>query len=110
MADKIKFLMDEHVDEAVTRGLQMRGVDVFTVQEAGLAHTPDLVILVYALEHERVIFTQDQDFLAAHESGKPHAGLAYANRQIAIGAIVRGLMLIYDVLTPDEMRGHLEYL
>ena len=64
MAAEIKFLMDEHVLAAVTRGLQARGVDVLTVQDADLAHTADDRILAYALEQGRVVFTQDEDFLA----------------------------------------------
>jgi uncharacterized protein with PIN domain len=110
MAAEIKFLMDEHVPAAVTRGLQARGVDALTAQDAHLAHTADDRILAYALEQGRVVFTQDEDFLAEHQRGTPHAGMVYAHQQTSIGVIVRGLLLIHGVFTPDDMRGHLEYL
>jgi predicted nuclease of predicted toxin-antitoxin system len=48
--------MDEHVHRAITIGLRLRGVDVLTA-------TPDPLILDRALELNRVMFSQDQDFL-----------------------------------------------
>ena len=102
--------MDEHIDIDITRSLQARGVDVLTVQEAGLDQTADNIILDFALKNERVIFTQDTDFLAWNQRGTPHAGIAYVHRQTAIGVIVRGLLLIHDTLTSEEMRGRVEFL
>lgn len=67
--------MDEHVHPAVTDGLQQRGVDVLTAQEAGLIGTPDADHLAYAIEQNRVIFTQDADFLRLHAEGVDHAGI-----------------------------------
>jgi len=110
MAAEIKFLMDEHVDIDITRSLRARGVDVITAQEAGLDHTRDDIIITFALEHERVIFTQDADFLAWHQRGTPHAGIVYIHRQAAIGVILRSLLVIHDVLTPEEIRGRVEFL
>ncbi len=110
MAIEIKFLADEHVDIDITRGLRARGVDVLTVQEAGLAHTDDALILAFGLEHDRVIFTQDADFLAWHQRGVPHAGIAYVHQQASIGTVVRGLLLIHEMLTAEEIRGKVEFL
>ena len=58
----------------------------------------------------RVIFTQDAGFLAWHQRGVPHAGIAYAHQQAPIGVVVRGLFLIRDVLTAEEVRGRVEFL
>ncbi|HLF28235.1 MAG TPA: DUF5615 family PIN-like protein [Anaerolineae bacterium] len=110
MAAKIKFLMDEHVDVDVTRALRGRGVDVLTVQDVGLTHTDDDRIITLALEQGRVVFTQDADFLRWHQRATPHAGIAYVHRQTPIGRIVRGLLLIYDVLTDEDIRGQIEFL
>jgi len=57
-----------------------------------------------------VLFTQDDDFLRLHAGGAEHAGIAYAHQRTPIGKIVRSLMLIHDILEPDDMRGHVEYL
>lgn len=46
----------------------------------------------YALKEGRVIFTQDEDFLAIQASGTPHAGIAYCKKNTrSIGDMVRGL-------------------
>lgn len=110
MAQTIRFYTDEHVAPAVVRGLRQRGVDVLTVVEAGLLGASDETQLALAREQDRVLFTQDDDFLRFHAVGATHAGLVYAPQHTAIGTIIRGLMLIYQVLDAAEMHGHVEYL
>ena len=102
--------MDEHVPPAVTHGLQLRAIDVATTQDTGMLGASDEALLAYALGQERVLFSQDEDFLALHHIGLPHAGMAYAPQQTPIGDIVRGLLLIHGVLTAEEMLGRVEFL
>lgn len=85
MAQQIKFYTDEHVVRAVVRGLRQRGVDVLTVVEAGMLGASDEDHLERARNEERVIFTQDDDFLRMHAAGTSHAGIVYAPQQTAIG-------------------------
>lgn len=59
----IALYMDEHIPRAITVGLRLRGVDVLTVQEDGLAGISDPVLLDRATELGRIVFSQDQDFL-----------------------------------------------
>ena len=110
MPEQIRFYMDEHVPAAVTQGLRRRGVEALTVQEAGLRSATDEEQLAFALAQGRVIFTQDADFPRLHAAGVHHAGIVYASQQTPIGAVIRGLMLIVEVLEPDDMMDHLEYL
>ena len=110
MADAIRFYMDEHVPRAVTDGLRRRGVDVHTAQQAGLRGAADEQHVTQAVAEGRVIFTQDADFLRLAARGVSHRGIVYAPQQTPIGSVVRGLMLIHDVMTPDEMIDHVEYL
>lgn len=58
----------------------------------------------------RTIFTQDTDFLRLHKLGNAHHGIIYAHRSAPIGKIIQGLLLIYQVLTEEEMENHVEYL
>ena len=102
--------MDEHVPPAVTNGLRLRGVDVITTQDTGMLGSSDETLLHDALSQERVLFSQDEDFLILHQKGFRHAGIAYAPQQSAIGDLVRGLLLIHDILTAEEMRGQVEFL
>lgn len=55
-----------------------------------------------------MVFTQDADFLRLHAEGVPHAGIVYARQGTSVGDVIRGLMLIRQVLTAEEMAGHVE--
>lgn len=102
--------MDEHIPKAVTEGLRRRGVDVVTVQELGLQAADDKRHLERAAEEGRVVFTQDADFLRLHAVGVVHRGVVYASQQTPVPHMLRSLMLIHDVLTPDDMIRHVEFL
>jgi uncharacterized protein with PIN domain len=107
---KIRFYLDEHVAKAVARGLRQRGVDVKTIVEAELMSASDEKHLEFAQSENRVIFTQDDDFLNLVSEGLNHAGIVYAPQHASIRKIISGLMLIYEVLDAEDMRDHVEYL
>lgn len=102
--------MDEHVPKAVAEGLRRRGVDVVTVQEIGLQAADDQRHLERATQEGRVVVTQDADFLRLHAAGVSHRGIVYAPQQTPVPHMLRSLMLIHDVLTPDDMVRHVEFL
>jgi len=110
MRERIRLYTDEHVAKAVVRGLRQRGVDVLTVAEAGLLGASDKEHLARARAEGRVVFTQAEDFLRLHAAGLEHAGIAYAPQGTSIGGTIRGLMLICQVLHPEDMKRHVEYL
>jgi len=109
VAQAVKFYTDEHVARAIVRGLRARGVDVMTAAEAGLSGAADSEHLQRAWSESRVTLTQDHDFLRLHAEGIEHAGIAYAPQHSSIGEIIRWLMLIFQVLNADEMRGRVEF-
>ena len=78
MVSTIQFYADEHVAKAVVQGLRQRGVNVQTVSEAGLRGASDHDHLSWANQHQRVLLTQDTDFLRLHASGCSHAGIVFA--------------------------------
>jgi hypothetical protein len=110
MGRQVSFYTDEHVAKAVVRGLRQRGVDVLTVVEAGLMGASDEEHLAQALAEGRTIFTQDDDFLRLHASGLEHGGIVYAPQHTPIGEIIRGLMLIHQILEAEEIKGTVEFL
>ena len=76
--------MDEHVAKSVTEGLRRRGVDVVTVQELGLQAAEDQQHLQRAAQEDRVVVTQDTDFLRLHAAGVSHGGIVYAPQQAPV--------------------------
>ena len=111
MKNKIKFHLDEHISQAIANGLRRRGIDVTTTPEQNLIGRSDEKQLDFAVSQKRVIFTQDTDFLILHHQGVSHYGIAYCKqRRKSIGEIIQGLILIWEVLEPEEMIDHLEYL
>lgn len=107
---EIRFYTDEHVSKAVVKGLRGRGVDVFSVAEAALVGADDNAQLAHARLEGRVLFTHDADFLRLHSKGVAHAGIVFGSQEMAAGDVIRGLMLIVQVLDSDDMIGHVEFL
>jgi len=110
MGQAVKFYTDEHVARAVVRGLRQRGIDVVSAAERGLLTASDETHLRCALAEGRVLFTQDADFLRLHAAATEHAGIVYVPQGASISAIVRGLVLIHQVLELEDFRNHVEYL
>ena len=111
MSPKIKFHLDENASNAIADGLRRRKIDVTTTSEAGLISASDEEQLDFARNQERVIFTQDSDFLRLHDVGCEHCGIVFCVKGIrSIGDILRGLILIWEVLETEEMFGKVEFL
>ena len=110
MAPQVKFYTDEHVSRAVVRGLRSRGIDVVTVVELNLLGASDERHISLAHEQGRVVFTQDADFLRLHTAGHEHSGIVYAPQGTPMGDVIRGLVLIHQILDAEEMVGHIEFL
>ncbi len=106
----VRFYTDEHVSKAVSAGLRLHGIDVLTVPEAGMLGASDIEHLAFALANDRVIFTQDDDFLRLAAMGHPHAGVVYAPQSIPVGQILRGLLLVFHVLSAAQMSGHIKFI
>ncbi len=107
--------IDEHVRRAITNGLKLRGIDVLTVQEDGRTGTPDPILLDRATELQRVIFTQDDDFLvmANHhqQEGINFSGVIYAHQQyVTVGDCVRDLEILAKVSDPEDLINQVQYL
>ncbi len=110
MSERVKFYMDEHVANAVVRGLRRQGVDVLTAFETTMQGASDEVHLALATREGRVLFTQDADLIRLHATGVAHTGIAYVPQHTPLGPIIRGLLLIYEVLDADSMKGKVEFL
>lgn len=111
MAERIKFHLDEQVDPDVARALRTHGIDVTTTVESGLRTATDAAQLEYARSTGRVLVTHDADFLRLASESASHAGIAYCRQnKRTLGEIVRTLVLIYELMLPDEIAGQVEFL
>lgn len=111
MNERTRLHLDENVDPAVALGLSRYGIDVTTTNEVGLQGASDEAQLELIKKTQRVIFTQDTDFLIIANLNKNHPGITFCKKGTrSIGEIIDSLRLIYEVLTPEEMIGHVEFL
>ena len=110
MADRIRFHLDEHVDPAIANALRRVGIDVTTTIEAGLKTKDDETHLSFGRDEGRVIVTRDQDFLRLASGVIDHSGIVFYTANQSIREIIEGLILIYEVMLPDEMAGRVEDL
>ena len=111
MSQKIKFHLDENVNNAIADGLRRRKIDVTTTSDAGLISATDEEQLNFARSQGRVIFTQDSDFLKLHNAGFEHCGIVFCIKgSRSIGDILRGLILVWEVLEAEEISGKVEFL
>ena len=111
MPKTIRFHIDENVHHAVATALRTYGIDITTTTEAGLISASDSEQITFARKENRVFFTHDRDFLRLHDAGVNHAGIAYcAKGSRSIGDIVRGLILIWKILDPEDMQNQVEFL
>ncbi|MBI1897715.1 MAG: DUF5615 family PIN-like protein [Acidobacteria bacterium] len=107
----IRFHLDEHISAGVAAGLRRRNIDVTTAADAGLIGATDVAHLEFAASSGRVVVTQDDDFLRLHAQGVAHAGIAYCQQQsMSMGEMLRRVVLIHDLLSPEEMAGRVEFL
>jgi predicted nuclease of predicted toxin-antitoxin system len=111
MARTIRFHLDENCSKAIALGLRRHGVEVTTTPEARLLGAIDEEHAAFALSENRVVFTQDRDFLRINAARVPHAGIAYCEKGTrSIGEIIAGLVLLWEIYEPDEMLNRVEYL
>lgn len=106
----MKFYLDENLDPAIATGLRQRGIDAVTTQEAGLKGAGDDRQVAHALSTGRVLVTRDADFLRMHGRNVPHGGIVFVTGNRSIGEILRGLVVLHQVVPDGAMRGRVEYL
>ena len=111
MSRSIRFHCDENVSDAVANSLRQHGINVTTVHGVSLKGASDPEQIAYARSCNRVLFTQDADFLVMASQGIHHSGIVYCRQQSrTIGEIIDGLVLIWELCEPDEMPNHIELL
>ncbi len=109
-SESIKFYADVHIAEAVAKALRREGVDFVRAIEAGPQNAADETHLSAACRERRVLVTQDVDFIALHQRGTGHWGIAYFPQGAGIGYMVSQLLLLFGVCGAEDMQNRLEFL
>ncbi|HZL37900.1 MAG TPA: DUF5615 family PIN-like protein [Tepidisphaeraceae bacterium] len=111
MTEVLAFYMDQHFPGPASEGLRRHGIDVLTAQEAGRCGFDDRDQLAFATVQERVMVTFDPDYLALHQAGVAHGGIAWCTeRKHNTAGLIQALLLLHGVMDHDSMRNHVEYL
>jgi predicted nuclease of predicted toxin-antitoxin system len=63
LGGKAQFLIDENINEIVTEILRRKGWNAISVTEVNLAGHSDEDVLAYAWREDRILLTQDHNFL-----------------------------------------------
>ena len=107
----MKFYLDEHIPKGVVEGLRRRGVDVLTVQEADRSGDSDEKQLAFATREGRVLVTFDDDFLRLDTTGVSHTGIVFSQTgRYTVRELIESLMLIANVIEPNEMKNHIQFI
>ena len=67
--------------------------------------------IAFALAQQRIIFTQDDDFLRLHQAQVAHTGIVYCHQgSRSIGEMIRALALIWERVELEDMVGQVEFI
>ncbi len=97
----LQMLSDEDVPGDIVYGLRQRhpGLDIVRVQEVGLMHTPDPVVLDWAAREGRQIVTRDRNTMTRYAYERvvqalPMPGIFVIPEEMSIGNAIKELEII----------------
>lgn len=106
---------DVQIPRSIVTGLRLRGVDVLTAQQDGMAEAEDSELLDRAAELDRFVFTHDDDFLKETSlrlrSGENFSGVVFAHQLRApIGTCIDDLELISKTCDASDLVNRIEFI
>ena len=113
----LRLLIDENFNHRILRGLVLRSpqTDYLLVRQIGMSGFPDLELLRWAAQNNRIIVTQDRKTMIPDAEyclrvGEPMAGIIFVPKRMAIGRAINDLKITIECLSQTEMRDRIEYL
>ena len=113
MASQLKFHLDESVPSftSLAKALRKRRLDVTTVHDVNLYAASDIDHLVYCRLHQRVIYTNDEDYLVLIKNDLSHSGVIYCVQgKYSMGETIDRLVMFWEVYEQGEFIGRVEFL
>jgi hypothetical protein len=88
---RLEFCADEHVQRAYLTALESNGFSVVPAVDERGQRTVDIPLLEWAALNDRVLVTNDRDFVEL-DANHDHAGLVvYTDQTLTPGAFARGI-------------------
>ena len=113
----LRLLIDEDVHGDIADGLRRRQptLDLVRVQDVGLRQAPDALILEWAAQQGRVVFSVDKKTLAVDAwdrvaRGLPMPGVAILRIVLTIGQAISEPEILALAGNPDDLRDQVLYL
>jgi hypothetical protein len=113
----LRLATDEDVHDSIIRGLRRRepALDVVRVQDVGLDHTPDPLILEWAAGEGRVLVTGDLNTMVGFawgrvRSGLPMPGVLALLENVGIGRVIDDILLVALCYTAGEINNQVLYI
>lgn len=109
----IRYHLDHDLNRcnAIARALRQKEIDVTLSRQIGLAAASDDEQLAQALQAGRVIVTHDAHFIGFWRRQTQHAGIVHCHQgELSVGDVIRGLVLIWETCSPEEMIGSIIFL
>lgn len=107
----LRLVSDEDVHDDIIRGLRRRepSLDIVRVVDVGLGHTPDPMILEWAVLEQRIVVTGDLNSMvgfawARVRSGQPMPGVLALLENIAAARVIDDILLIALCDTPEDIK------
>ena len=113
----LRLLIDESFNHRILRGLKSRlpKLDYVLVNQIGMSGFPDLELLRWAAQENRIIITHDRetmigDAMLCLNQGERMSGVILVPNQMAIGRAIEDLELMLECYSPAELTGQIKYL
>jgi hypothetical protein len=113
----MRLLADENFNGSILRGLIRRlpNLDIVRIQDVGLIHADDPIILAWAADEGRILLTHDVATVTAYayervKSGLPMPGVVEVIATAPIGQIIDDLCLFVCCSQPNEYEGQILFI
>jgi predicted nuclease of predicted toxin-antitoxin system len=113
----LRFIADENFDNDIVRAVHSRNphIDLVRVQDQGLLHAPDPIILEWAAREDRILLTHDVATVPdyAYErigADLPMPGVIVVRTTLPLRDAIEGILLIAECSFENEWAGQVVYL
>jgi len=113
---KPRFLADADFNQKIVFGLRRREptVDFQTAHQGDVLGRPDAEVLAIAARDNRILVSHDRGTRTAHfalfAETQSSPGLILVSQEIAIGAVIEDLLLIWAASTLEEWRNMIGFV